>query len=413
MREISVTEPCRMLYRTERGSTYQIRLNGRRVVVANDLEGVLRIIRDTPKTLHMPDQQVLEVLGGVKETIPVTLVDRLRTYVARTFSNKTIPQFSPSFNVHLWRHIQNLAISPPAERVPLQRFVGQALYDAVSVAIWGPHFPLDSYEEFRTVDDHLARLFGPAIFIPRDVNKARNLLKTKVGTYIEECWDDEVGVKGIPEGMSQLIRSLRDAKSFIRPEDAQGAFITFLFGLHSNTHRLVAWLLQHLLSDTRAFLRIRREIDHAIDVEFGDLETLLSAPPTRLGVSSFPLLESAIMETLRLWHAAVTVRDVLEDTEFLSGDLRAPLVARPGDMVIGNSCAVNMSDEFFEEPDTFQVDRFVGCSALKEDDGRTRSVPLGVFGTGTHVVCPVIVSASFQINLIFNSAKAENSPCTK
>ena len=92
------------------------------------------------------------------------------------------------------------------------------------------------------------------------------------------------------------------------------------------------------------------------------------------------------METLRLWLAAVTVRDVLEDTEFLSGDLRAPLVAHAGDMVMGNSSAVNMSDEFFEDPDTFQVDRFVGCSATKEEDGRSRTVPLGIFGTGVHVV---------------------------
>ena len=363
-----------------------MRLNGRRVVVANDLEGILRIVKDTPKTLHMPDQQVLECLGGIKEHIPITLVDRLRTYVARTFSNKTIPHFSHKFNTHLWRHVQNFSDSPPSGRIPLNEFVGKALYDAVSVAIWGPQFPLDSYKEFRIVDDQLARLFGPAIFIPRAVSKARNTLKTKVGTYIEECWDEEFGVKGIPEGMTQLIRSLRDAKSFIRPEDAQGAFITFLFGLHSNTHRIVAWLFLHLLSDPRAFLRVRREIDHAIDVEFGDLETLLSSPPARLGVSSFPLLESAIMETLRLWLAAVTVRDVLEDTEFLSGDLRAPLVAHAGDMVMGNSSAVNMSDEFFEDPDTFQVDRFVGCSATKEEDGRSRTVPLGIFGTGVHVV---------------------------
>ncbi|KAK7692493.1 hypothetical protein QCA50_004118 [Cerrena zonata] len=370
---------------TQRGSTYQVRLAGRRVIVANDLDGILRIVRDTPKTLHMPDQQVLEALGGVKEHIPVTLIDRLTTYVARTFSNRTIPVFSPTFNTHLWRHIQNFTLSSPTERIPLQRFVGKALYDAVSVAIFGEHFPLDSYEEFQTVDAKMSRLFGPTIFIPRTVSEARNILKAKMGTYFEECWDDEVGVKDIPDGITQMIRSLRDAKSFIRPEDAQGAFVMFLFGLHSNTHRIVAWLFLHLLSDSRAFLRVRREIDHAIDVEFGDLETLLSAPPQRLGVSSFPLLESAIMETLRLWNAAVMIRDVLEDTEFSSDDLTPSLMAHAGDVVIGNSYAVNMSEEVFEDPDTFQVDRFVGCSAAKEEDGKSRTVPLGIFGGGTHV----------------------------
>ncbi|CAL1706658.1 unnamed protein product [Somion occarium] len=370
---------------TKHGSVFAIRLAGKRVIVAGNLNGILRVMRDTQKTLHLPNHQMLASLGDVKGTIPMTLLDRLTTYVARTFSNKGIPQFSHTFNQHLFRHIRSLAENSPNDRVPLQRFVGQALYDAVSVSVWGPHFPLDTYEEFYTIDAKMSRLLGPAFLVPRAVSQARNLMKNKLGTYMQECWDEELGVKGAPANVTEMIRLLKECSPTVPPEDAQGALLVFLFGLHANTHRIVAWLFLHLLSDSRTYLRLRREIDHAIDVEFGDLDTLLLVPPQRLGVSSLPLLESAIMETLRLWYAAVTVREVNEDTEIPSEDMKTFMVARPGDLVMGNSSAINMSDDFFEEPETFQIDRFVGCTAEKEDEGKSRTLPLGSFGGGTHV----------------------------
>lgn len=339
------------------------------------------------KTFDLPSNQMLEALSGVKQNNPSAVYREFAGCVVKNFCNRAIPQLSPAFTSCLLRRIQELADPAHNELISLQQFVSRLQYEAASVAVWGPKYPLHSYEDYHTIDSNLPHLLGPKIFLPRAVRASRDGLMEKVGFYIKECWNEEAGMAGCSKAATDMIRCLRSTS--MRPDDIQVEVIAFLFALHSNPHRITTWLFIHLLSDTRAMSSLREEVDRAVDVTFGDLDTLLAATPQQLGPQSLPLLESAIIETLRLWHTAVSVREAVENVELRTKDNEPPLVAYPGDMVMANGYAINMSNQYFDDSATFKLDRFA-LSDMEGKKNRPGIVPVGNFGGGMHSVCFVL-----------------------
>lgn len=366
-------------FRKNLGSVYKVFLAGQDIIIFSDPDNIGPVLRDPYRGLDGHDFQfyVLKCVGGLQDDMPLKLLARLTTTVARMSSNRSIPEYSSSFSQHLLREFGKLACGKE-ERVSMQMFVERSLHDASSTALWGPSFPLDTFTEFKVIDNYFRLLTLPLpLYLPK-ARAAQKSLKARIHAWIEGCWKEDIGIPQASSGATDIWRVLRAADC--SSSDVVGIFMVFLIGLHSNIGRLATWLLIYLLRDRVAFQRLRREIDHAVDVQFGSIEQLLAANPWSLGSDTFPLLDSALTETMRLTAVAVFVRSAVRDLEVPTKNGSA-VSLHAGEILATNGCAMNLSNEYFADAKTFIVDRFIDTGDRK---GAPR--PVSAFGVGVHAV---------------------------
>lgn len=364
------------------GSVYTMSIAGHQVIVVCHREGVVRIMRDAPKCLtNSFNTRMLEAVGGVKSnTITHVLFGKLSGLITRSFSTRAISKLAPAYTQRVVEELMSLVKGQTQQPIHLSQFVGECLYRAVSSMLFGPRFPLDTYADFMCVDSQIPRLLSPILFPPRQATRARKNLKKKLGAFIHDCWDDIHGLPDAALAGTAIIRTLREAA--LPPCDEQGVLLAFLLGLHANSLRVTTWFLAFLLSDQVALSRIREEIDHVIDTEFGSLDALFSSPVQSLGKENFPLLDSALKETMRLSVPPVFMRAVKVETNFPIDDATNITVKR-GQYLVADGCSLNMGHDIFEDSNEFRYDRFVQFDSHEDAEKHTH-LPVSPFGGGIH-----------------------------
>lgn len=357
-----------------------------------DVKGINSLFRDKRKVFgtHTVQFQMLQAVGGVKRAFDVVhLMDqRLFPIIGRAFSREGVDVIAPAFNQDIFDRIDAVADRvgghPEGTRFPLSKFVGENIYCAISTAVFGKLYPFHTYSDFEILDEDVLQLLSPVPFLGKKAAQARQRLVHSVGDYVTRAWHDG-RLHGASQMASDMVSVLKDTDH--SEEDMNGSLLSFMWGMHSNTIRITFWTLVFLLNDKMATLMVREEVDKELREHFdGDLKNLLAAPASSFE-NVFPLLDSAIKETLRLAVLLSALREAEADTRVVSD--AGELWIRRGDLVMANLSAVHKDDRNFEDAERFRVDRFSGSD-------RSKLAPWA-FGGGTHLVCGFLATAAQQI----------------
>ncbi|KAK7691579.1 hypothetical protein QCA50_004978 [Cerrena zonata] len=359
---------CRSTY----GSVFRLKMVGRHYTVITDADGIMNVMRDPQKVLASPNVTLMEAGGDLElGSIGQAIHDKLAVSVMRIFSPRTIPIISPVLIEQFRTNFRNFAsLSDGHSRVMLTHFVGQTMYSSVCMALWGPRFPTETFSEFYLIDSNLLRLLSPMLLPPRKSVHARETIKTLLGEYMAGLGQDEEEYGGM-----EVPIAIHDLE--IPAPVKEGLFLGLMFGLHSNTFRTTTWLMQYLLCDKQLWARLREEVDTAINKHFGSLQKLISAPPHLFGETFFPLLDSALKETMRLSIVAVILRRATVDCDILINEHKSVHI-KEGEYVYTHRDRINMSDEYFENAKTFRADRFMNYTEEQPQ-------PMSTFGGGAHI----------------------------
>lgn len=313
------------------------------------------------------------------------LPDRLLPLISEIFSQAELCRIAPTLNRVLKTYVDNIetaAYNP--QYISLAQFVGESLYAAVSVSVFGKSFPVSTWADYDLVDHHFSDLLTGLPFLGRSAKRARARMVQAAGKYIDGAGPSH-GAGVLPDPAARLLSILCDLG--LKNKDRDGMLFLFMWGLHSSPIRVAFWLFTYLTNDPPACTRLRESIDKAIaDKYHGDINALIDAPAGSLDAPEFALLNSAFKEAIRASFAIAPMRVVCEDTVITLGNGETyPL--RKGEHVAPNISMVHGEADAYEEPGTFILERFTAEYAKEREakDGLKKGTYLP-WGGGEHLV---------------------------
>lgn len=375
-------------YRATYGPTFRIRLAGANITIFCDEEGIEEVFRDKARafTTYSGHGMALRAVGRAKGDASRILVDRIFPIVARAFGTTDgLSLVAPRYNGEIYFLLSSFASSldRTPKDVPLKQFVGQNLYRAISIAVFGELFPADSYDDFQLVDDNFPILMSPFSFFALRASRARSRLIHSIRHYLRVAWKGS-HLEGASKMATEVYCTLHGAS--ITPTEEAGILLTMIWGLQSNTINTIHWLLAYLLIDRESFSRIRHEIDSVLESNYGrSTKELLSASPTSLGSEQFPLLDSAVKETLRLTIFLPSMREARKGTRITYGSGRNADIPE-GSSVFLNLRALHRNKEFGKDGEFFSMERYLPSEKGGKSDASAQTLPFWAFGGGTHLV---------------------------
>lgn len=350
-----------------------------------DEEGIRNAFRDKTQAFgtYTVHQQILRKLGGVKGDTVHLMKDHLFPIILRAFGTSNgVESISPRFNAEIstalmGRYDSHSESAYTTELVPL---VGHCLFDATSRVVFGDLFPTDIFPDFEILDQQLTLLLSPIPFAARKAMRSRDRILRAIEVYLQQSWNGSSleGASPMANDMFSLIRGANLPLS-----DEAGVLLSFMWGMHSNTINTTHWLFIYLLSDKPSFLRIRDEIDSTMGTKYGgDINNFLSSSSSTLRSGDFPLLDSAIKETLRLTIQMSALREAHKDTEVVYGDGKRAFI-REGSLLFLNVGSIQNGGRPDEESCQFRLDRYL---PNQKDGTAGKQPPFFAFGSGAHMV---------------------------
>lgn len=374
------TEPYSRCTRARYGGVYSIRTPGRTTHVIANANAIRHVLRDPQKcfTAFMTPRMFEQVGNLTAGALNPELEAKIFTVITKTFSGRDTPLIIHSYNQLFMRQLNSFKITPAEDKILLTEFVSRSIYSAMSIAFFGPHFPLDTFDDFLEVDNSLLRILAVSWAAPTTARRAQSQMKHRFGTML-----DQVGTS-----FDDAYPGLEIAKllhhSYLSSSDRAGVILVIMMAMLAALLRTTLWFMAHLLSDVSIMNRLREEIDHVIDSEFGSLDGLISSHPKRINPETFPLLHATLTEVLRLYTLATFVRMAHRDTELVL-DEKISVPIKSGDYVVGEGFSVNLCEEDYEDSYAFRLERHLAPS----DDQPPSPKPLSPFGAGLHVVSPI------------------------
>ncbi|XP_023247664.1 cytochrome P450 9e2-like [Copidosoma floridanum] len=168
--------------------------------------------------------------------------------------------------------------------------------------------------------------------------------------------------KGITRpDMLQIMMEARDTKSYESLLDITAqAFIFFIGGLESTASHMCL-IANELAAHPDIQKRLQDEVDAA-------MEKCNGKPTYEVVNNDMPYMDAVFSETMRLYPVSPIRRLVSEDFEFppaLPGC--KPYVAKKGIEIIIPSCAILKDPNYYEDPETFNPDRFLNKKSITFD----------------------------------------------
>jgi len=306
------------------------------------------------------------------------------------------------------RHLSNLAFllnqklfsllssvtSDSEVTVGVAELVRRNIYIAASYAMLGPHYPSEeTYEDFILFDENVKDVIQKPSFLPKlAAEKARDRIAAKLLDFVHRYWREEDGGYLLGAEDSYMTNVIREMKaSNLNEEVVSRLQNVWLWGAHSNLIQVAVWLLYYLITDRNMLSKIREEIHHSLDGNFSGIESLLEADPRALDNPQFPLLNSAIKETMRMVLLPSSVRVATADTQ-IKDERGQPIHIRKGEVILADVRSMHLNEEFYEDANTFKFDRFARWKGINSPE-KKHLIP---FGAGSHFVrfnpskCPTI-----------------------
>ncbi|KAK0457433.1 cytochrome P450 [Desarmillaria tabescens] len=271
---------------------------------------------------------------------------------------------------HRRLHVRFQNLENMTRSFTLSELIAYTIYEPLTIAFFGPSFPLNTYTDYHTLDAALLTLMGPLSFTARSGIRARDRLLDIFMSYIQDRdKGDDKDFEG--EALSHTLNSVRSGSLSIR--DQAACLLGLHWSLHTNLHRSMFWTVAFILQDRTALECLRAEIHETITKRYGgSLDALMEE--TSL-LPEFPLTDSAIKESLRMAGLSSSLREVEFDTNITSGN--SSFVIRRGDYVFGDTRAIHVDDSVYPDAATYKVDRFLA-------GGRAPNTL--TWGSGEHIV---------------------------
>ncbi|KAI0338638.1 cytochrome P450 [Trametopsis cervina] len=364
-------EHCRTAY----GPIFRCMLGNRSMIVVCDYAGIQAILKDKTRSLSatVSSRDIVRAIGDVDSDIGPYLFDRLVPVAADIFSIQNLPAMLPTVNRVIWRHLESIVKSGRSQTTPLSSFVGEILFSAVTIGVYGDNFPLSALADFEILDRDFVRLLIKVPFLAISARRSRSRLLKVIDSYVESAGPSS-GAGVLPEPATKLLNVLADLN--ISSAERNGVLLLFTWGLHTSLIRTAFWMFAHILNNPDVMYRLRTEIDQALVNEFHSIDSLLDAPPGRLDGESFALLNSLVKEALRTTSVNTPVREACEDMMItLSNGMTYPI--RKGEYVAASIPALHTGAGRYENPLEFRDDRFIN-----KDDKKAPYLP---WGGGDHI----------------------------
>ncbi|KAM3604283.1 uncharacterized protein V6R79_008909 [Siganus canaliculatus] len=147
--------------------------------------------------------------------------------------------------------------------------------------------------------------------------------------------------------------------------DKAGHHFAILWASVGNTIPATFWALYHLVSHPEALEVVQQEILNLLKTSGIEFSRDKDVRLHRDQLDQLLYLESAINESLRLSSASMNIR-VAEEDFSLQLDSRSSVSVRRGDVIVLFPRSLHMDPEIYDDPQTFQFDRYV-------QDGREKS----------------------------------------
>ncbi|KAF5386558.1 hypothetical protein D9615_001586 [Tricholomella constricta] len=373
---------CRAQY----GTAYKFLAGGRYVVVLSSPTTIFNFLQNTAKTLDVVEFQMIGIITGITDRSRMPYLYSIVEHkalmaFAHGMSRRTYIQSAMSFNLDLQKRLLSHIGDKPEVTVSLLEFVQKSIFTSNSVALLGPHFDIDVYDDFMKFDEGIPMILRRIPILSRRGIRGRESVVAKLSEYILRRWRDEDGgyLEGASDVISDVVRELKAAD--MTHMEAMRLLNGFLWGSHSNHMRTTFWVMAYILTDKHVFRRIHAEIRIALAEKFSDINAFLNMDPGTLDGPDFNLLTSTVTEVLRLTALPGSFREVLQDT-VIAGDDGESIFVQKGEFVTADVRGMHLDPTIYDDPETFKADRFLTEAGVYQYPNEKT---FSVFGGGSHL----------------------------
>ena len=263
----------------------------------------------------------------------------------------------------------------------LYEFIGNAIFKASTGPLLSQACPQNEtlYQDFRNFDQGVIGLFNrvPHFLMKNSVRARRALV---LFTLSAEFWNQA----------SPLMQARR-AKllEIMSPEALSKANLGVLWAANGNSIPAVFWMILRLLQDPIAYDSCYQQVQSIVAAKGNEHNTHDQLPLFTLEeMDQMTFLESAFLESLRMYQSNATARRVIKDFEFEASNGQKFHI-RKGTKLMVFWKVLHSDPEIWKDPQTFRFDRFVNPTKYTYSSGGTclPNPPIVPFGGGSHL-CP-------------------------
>ncbi|KAI6022564.1 cytochrome P450 [Pisolithus marmoratus] len=336
---------------------------------------------------HYEHFRALSVDPSLRPKTYDTIAHKIFPVLDRRLAKRTLGDLTPPFAQLVFDKLKLFSDRP---HVSLTRSLTEPLYVGANGVLFGSSFPADTYEDFFTLLNSLPKRLSLCPFWSLPSSRARDRLLQRISDYLEGA--NPVADDKLVDGFIALFR-----EHDIPIKVAAPSILLIMSSLHQNTVNVVFWLFAWLLADPSALSAVRSEIDRAVRGDFGNFQTFLAeASPETLDTPSFALLNSAVLETMRLTSVQTGIRLATSDLDIQ--DRERTFSIRKGEYVILDPRGAHLDKNLYPDGDRFVVDRFVQ-SEYRGDLAVTAGYPYFALGAGKHI-CKGRFLAMYEIKVL-------------
>ena len=239
--------------------------------------------------------------------------------------------------------------------VDMWEYICHSVTVAGSTAVWGPSNPFevhpDLWKTFWDFENDKKYITNNLPFGRKGYQAQAKLIKA----FEEFHQDEEATERAGSFGKSRWIVNQRFDLS---KSDNARIDIPGIVGQTANTVPATYGLLSYILCDNRLLTEIRQELDVLLTRESGGRRISFNA----LGIrQQCPLFVSTLYEVMRIISIGTTIRAIIEDLPLKVGEEQ--YILRKNATVYMAGGVVHTSSEFWDNPTSFQPDRFIKYSS--------------------------------------------------
>ncbi|KAI6099019.1 cytochrome P450 [Pisolithus sp. B1] len=374
------------------GPVFKVVAGGRNIVVVTSSDALSGVAFADHRALsshiqHYDHFRALCTDSSLHPKIYDTIAHKIFPVLDRRLSKRTLGELTPPFAQLV---LDKLKLFSGRPQVSLTRSLTEPLYVGANGVLFGTRFPQDTYEDFFMLLNSLPKRLCRRPFWSFPSSQARDRLLQRISDYLKganPATDDKLATS-----FTALFKEYD-----IPVKVAAPSVLLIMSSLHQNTVNVIFWLFAWLLADPTAFAAVRSEIDKAIREDFGNFQTFIAeANPEKLDSPSFALLNSAILETMRLTSVQTGVRLAAIDIDIKEGEKTVPILK--GEYVVLDPRGAHLDKNSYPNCNKFVVDRFVE-SEYRGDLVATAGYPYFALGAGKHV-CKGRFLAIYEIKVL-------------
>ncbi|THH08553.1 hypothetical protein EW145_g2619 [Phellinidium pouzarii] len=371
---------CRSRY----GPVYKLMVAGRYFVVVSTPRTIANATKTPPEIFQPLDEKVVMVVTGLSERLHYVGELLHRTayiFVANGLTKHRMSPITVPTNKLLFSNLRGVIDKPesPDISISIPDFVNPNIYRAVTAAFFGTQYIPDTYDDFYSMDKGMFYMTSNLQVLCKESHRATARMSAAIEPYVEKALggDIEAPVEDSSHIISDSLREFR--KGGLTVYEVSRLLVVVIWGINSNVMQVTNDALAYLLSDPAIYHRICTDVRAAISEKYKDFESFLAADPNAIDIEEFAILDSVILETLRITSLATSFREVLSDT-YLSGENGKVYFVQKGEYILTDVRGMHFDATSFPQPEKFIADRFMnGQASIKTRDFKN----LRPFGGGS------------------------------